>query len=108
MQSPPFTGERSGHWTRVVGREPLSGTGGEVDLVEAEEALGQERVSVVQVILEQDSSHSAGLSGRGHGTAVNVESQGEVGDLLLVTRTGHLQSLGSLRADEDGWFLWFF
>ena len=86
----------------------MCGAGGEVDLVEAEEALSQEGVSVVQVVLEQDSSHSAGLSGSGHGAAVNVQSQGQVGDVLLVTRTGHLQSLGSLRADEDGWFLWFF
>ena len=70
-----LTGERFGHRTRVVGWEDLPSAGGEVDVVEAEETLGSEGVSVLEVIFEQDPSHSPPLPGCRHCAPVNVKSQ---------------------------------
>ena len=70
-----LTGQRFGHRTRVVGWEDLPSASGEVDVVEAEKALGSEGVSVLEVIFEQDPSHSPSLPGCRHCTAVNVKSQ---------------------------------
>ena len=78
-----FTGERFGHRTRVVGGEGLPGAGGEVDVVETDEALGSEGVSVLEVILEQDPSHSPPLPGSGHCAPVNVKSQTLLREVLL-------------------------
>ena len=70
-----FTGERFGHRTRVVSREGLPGTGGEVDVVETEETLSTEGVSVLKVIFIDDPSHSPPLACRGYSTPVNIKSQ---------------------------------
>ena len=114
-RGPPdgFTGERFGHRTRVVGGEGLPGAGGEVDVVEADEALGREGVSVLEVILEEDPSHSPPLPGRAHCAPVYVKSQTLLRGghlllllllllcLLLLLGAGHFESIRSLRADED-------
>ena len=47
-------------------------TGGVVDMIEAEVALSQETVSVLEVMFEQNSSHFAALLGSGDCTAIYI------------------------------------
>ena len=74
----------------------MPGGGGEVDVAETEETLGSEGLSVLEVIFEQNPSHSPALSGCGHRTSVNVKSQTLLrgGHLLLLVITLRFCEMG--------------